>query len=313
MMYSNNSSGIVLVTSTQNSRSNLTVNTADPEGTARLILDAYPSLNESVLDQIYNRFGGLEAFTAKNISSEMKTLRRALMRATNLSSKIFIEIFDNTPKISRDDASSYAVQSYFLTDLDKFMRIWKASRLDALEFMDRFHPLSEIEYDDGLCKHLPMIHANECRGDEPGNLLAHFFCEKPIIFYSDRNLDAHLTKRQELESIMDPKVIDFIHENILDCSGPQRALYSGSRIVRSDHWEKLAKDSNRTVLNNVAENPQLPSSVAEEIIASHKTPLLRESIAKNSVDNDLLNKIWNGTKSVSIRKVVEMNPMFTIQ
>jgi hypothetical protein len=81
-------------------------------------------------------------------------------------------------------------------------------------------------------------------------------------------------------------------------------------IVRSDHWEKLAQDPKRSILNALVENALLPTHVAEEIVTSHKTPYLRESIAKRSVDRDLLEAIWRGTKSESIRATVESNTLF---
>jgi hypothetical protein len=290
--------------------SNLNINSSDPLEAATAIHNSMSELGEDVLDSTYKRFGGLETFTAKDLSSSMKFLRTALMRSKNFSPSDFEEIFDGTPKIARDDAYTYAAQPYFLTELSKFMRVWKASRTEALNFMRHYSLFNDPGYWDST-ERLPMVHTEDCRGDEPGNMLAHFHCKRPWIYHSDRNLAFHVKKMEELEATMDPKVIDFIQENILDCSASQRELYAASLIVRSDHWETLAKDPKRSVLNALAGNALLPTHVAEAIVTSHKTPSLREDIAKNSVDRNLLNMIWSGTKSESIREVVESNALFS--
>lgn len=304
--------GIILVSEPypRDRGSKLNINSSDPLEAATAIHNSISELGEDVLDSTYKRFGGLEAFTAQNLSSSMKFLRTAVMRSKNFSSRNFIDIFDGTPKISRDDAYTYAAQPYFLTELGKFMRVWKASRTEALNFMRHYSLFDDSGYWDST-ERLPVVHAVDCRGDEPGNMLAHYNCKRPWIHHSDRNLAFHLKKKKELEATMDPKVIDFIQENILDCSATQRELYAESLIVRSDHWETLAKDVKRSVLNSLARNALLPTHVAEDIVRSHKTPSLREDIAKNSVDRNLLNMIWSGTKSESIREAVESNALFS--
>lgn len=284
---------------------NLNVNSSDPLEAATAI--SIPIDSEETLRRTYERFGGLESFTAKNLSPDMKWLRSTLMRSKNFSPSAFKEVFDKTPKIGRDDAWGYAAQPYFLTDLDKFARIWKASRTEALEAISRFHRWENHKY---LVERLPMVHAEDCRGDEPGNMLAHYSCKRPLLHHPDRNLAFLLKAKKELEALVDPKVIDFIQENILDCAGTQKEHYAGSLIVRSDHWETLAKDPKRSILNALVENALLPAHVAEEIVTSHKTPYLREAIAVRSVDRNLLEVIWKGTKSESIREAVESNKLF---
>jgi hypothetical protein len=288
-------------------RRNSNINSSDPVAVAEAIYYTVDKPIEEKLNEVYERFGGLEAFTAKNLSSDMKYLRNLLMRCKNFSPSAYKEIFDKTLKIGRDDAISYAAQLYFLTDLDKFMRVWKASRTDALKAIRDFHRWEHGQY---LSERLPMVHAENCRGDEPGNLIAHYSCERPLVYHPHRNLAFHLKAKKEFEVIAAAEVIDFIQENILDCSGVQKEIYAETLIVRSDHWEKLAQDPKRSILNALVENALLPTHVAEEIVTSHKTPYLRESIAKRSVDRDLLEAIWRGTKSESIRATVESNTLF---
>jgi hypothetical protein len=293
----------------RDNRRDLNINTSDPLETARSIFAADPSLSEGELNEIYKRFGGLDAFRAKSLSEPMKRLRYTLMRDKNFSSQTFIEIFDGTVKIGRGDADSYAVKPYFLTDLNRFMRVWNANRTEALGFFTSYNMFGNAPAYYQFWEHLPLIHSEHCR-DEPGKPSDHYFCEKPKLFLADRYRDAHLKMKKEIEAIIDPKVVAFIQENILECLPVQRELYARSLFVRSDHWEKLAKDPKRSVLNEVAGNVLLPTSVAKEIVLSHKTPALREAIARKSVDKNLLYMIWSGTKSETIREAVEENALF---
>lgn len=291
-------------------RARLNSNSLDPQETASAIFGACPVLTEDELNEIYKRFGGLKTFTAKGLSDPMKYLRYALMKHKNFSSQTFIEIFNGTLKIGRGDAVSYSAKPYYLTDLDRFMRVWSANRTEALGFISHYNMFGNSRGHYEFYEHLPLIHSEHCR-DEPGKPSDHYFCEKPKLFHADRYLDCQLRIKKEIEAIIDPAVIDFIQENTLDSLPVQRELYARSLFVRNDHWEKLAKDPKRPVLNALADNPLLPTHIAEEIILSHKSPGLRESIGRNSADKDLLYNIWSGTKSETIREAVESNALFS--
>jgi hypothetical protein len=291
-------------------RSKLEVNTNDPEVMASSVNLTWPFPSEEKLDEVFEHFGGIEAFSAKSMSAGMKSLRNALMRSGNFSSQKYREIFDKTLKIDRNSVIVFTSQDYFLTDLNKFMRIWNTSSVDAIDAVKDFKFSGNHNDYYGTAEVLPTVHSADCSNTDPNDTWAHYYCAKPVLYHTDRKLAFCLKKKEELEAYAGSGVIDFIHKNILDSPIKARAHYASSLIVREDHWEQLAKDSKREVLNAVAENPLLPTHVAEEIVSSHKTPSLRIDIARNSVDQDLLNKIWNGTKSAEIREAVESNRLF---
>lgn len=291
----------------RNRRLSEDLNSADPMTVSNAVNSLSRELTTEQLDTLFERFGGIEAFTAKKLNDDLKHLRNILMRAKKFSPETFKEVFDKTFKISKADAYWFVSQTYYLTDLEKFMRVWNVNRTEALSGIGQFR-LWDAHHT--LMERLPMVHAEDCKGDEPGNALAHYFCKRPIAYRPDLALSIQRKAQHELKAIISPEVLDLVQTLILGCSVGQRESYAGSLIVRDDHWEHLARDPKRDVLNAVAQNILLPSEVALEIVSSHKTPFLREEIAKRSVDWSLLEVIWKGTKSESIREVVESNALF---
>ena len=287
---------------------------SDPAEVARAVSSAYDELNGKALLSLYEKFGGFKAFTEKKLSEGMQDLKDALLRCKYFPAAEHEALFHATPKIGRYDVHSFVSQPYIFANFDNFMRLWKAEKRWTL-YRFSGHESYDINafFEANIWERLPMEHAADCRGDEPGNALAHYFCETPRVFHADRNLAFMLNAKKKLEARVDPKVIEFIQENVFDFTTEMRASYASSLIVRDDHWEKLANDTKRDVLNKLVGNPLLPTALAKDIILQHKTGSLREDIAKNTVDVDLLEFIWNGTKSESIRKVVEENALFQTQ
>lgn len=90
----------------------------------------------------------------------------------------------------------------------------------------------------------------------------------------------------------------------------REAYAEASHVALPEILDKLKEDSARPVINGVARNASAWVSTHEHLVNSHKTPAIRIYIATVTKDNDLLNKIYHGTKSKDIRNHVEMNDCF---
>lgn len=286
------------------------IDSLDPEEVAKAILYSRPKDRETLV-KIYENFGGFKAFTERELSDPLKRLRNALFRSKAFPADIHQAVFEATVKIGRYDAYDFYNRTYIFTDFARFMRIWKVNKTVALYFFTDESMMTRDEwFAADTWEELPMVHDSNCRGDEPGNLLAHYFCKTVRLFHADRNLAFSVENKRRLDKLVAPEIINLIQETILQCSTALRSSYATSCIVRDDHWALLAADPKRDVLNAVAANVFLPTEIAEFIVRSHKTASLREAIARNTTSNELLNMIWKSTTSESIRNVVERNPLF---
>lgn len=264
--------------------------------------------SEEILLGIYKQFGGVEAFTAKKLSEPMKRLRDTLLYSEKFPASEHEAIFNKTENFSRWDAYTFTRRSiHIFEDFEKFMRVWAVNKDAAIDFSHLF------KRDDGfwaanIWETLPTIHDERCGRDGQND---HYWCKTPRVFHADRNLEYEKKSKLRLEATVDPKIITFIQDQVLTGTEDMRKAYAQSLFIRDDHWEKLAADPKRSVLNSLVDNALLPLELAEQIVFKHKTPAIRESIAKMTTSNDLLRVIWAGTKSESIRKAVEANTLFT--
>lgn len=120
---------------------------------------------------------------------------------------------------------------------------------------------------------------------------------------------AHLNNRPNI----DPECAHIVHDEMRkgNPSASLREEYAGaSFIALPEILDTLKSDPSRPVINALAGNSASWVSTHEHLVANHKTPAIRISVARVTTDNDLLNKIYHGTKSKDIREAVEENPVF---
>lgn len=120
---------------------------------------------------------------------------------------------------------------------------------------------------------------------------------------------AHLNNRPNI----DPECAHVVHDEIRNgnpSASLREAYASASFIALPEILDTFKSDSSRPVINALAGNNAAWVSTHEHLVASHKTPAIRISVAQVTKDNDLLNKIYHGTKSKDIREAVEKNPVF---
>lgn len=112
---------------------------------------------------------------------------------------------------------------------------------------------------------------------------------------------------------IDPECVHIIHDEIRsgNTSASLREEYARhDTIALPEILDTLKTDSSRPVINAVARNSAAWVSTHEYLVTNHKTPAIRISVASATKDNDLLNRIYHGTKSKDIREAVEKNPVF---
>lgn len=118
---------------------------------------------------------------------------------------------------------------------------------------------------------------------------------------------------RDAPDMVDSRVFTVINDEILSgvASNAVREVYAGSYLVVSpDILDGLKDDPCRPVINAIARNSSALASTHEYLINKHKSSGIRVSIAMVTDNNDLLNKIYRGTKSAEIRYWVECNPVF---
>lgn len=298
---------MIIISTSQASRDN--INSDDPQEVAMAIYTSHKDSPEA-LEEIYKKFGGRDVFAGKKLNSGLSDLRNALISSESFPEESFREIFDNSESIKSSDVYDWGSRAYVFENFEKFMRLWNANKSQAMYALEEFKwnvvpdTLDNGVYDSyGVWETLPMVHAEACDKD-------HYWCEEPRRFHPDKNLAWWTFIAGELFKVIDPKIINFIQESIFDQPVSLREYYAKSLIIKDDHWEKLRNDPKRQVLNALAENVFLPTQIAKDIVLTHKTPALREAIAKNTIDKELLELIWNSTKSKSIRETVKNNSFF---
>ena len=111
-------------------------------------------------------------------------------------------------------------------------------------------------------------------------------------------------------SKVDERVFSLINSTILNCSNDVREEYARAFWADSRVLDQMKDDKHRPVINSLSENPFIDFKTAEYLILKHKTPSIRISIANHARDNELLQIIWESTKSDQIRKAVSNNPHF---
>lgn len=112
---------------------------------------------------------------------------------------------------------------------------------------------------------------------------------------------------------IDPECVRLINDEIRHGkpSATLREAYaSNPNIATPEMLDRLKDDTSRPVVNAVAGNSSAWVSTHDYLAGHHKTPAIRISIARVTNNNELLNKIYHGTKSKDIRERVEKNPAF---
>lgn len=112
---------------------------------------------------------------------------------------------------------------------------------------------------------------------------------------------------------VDPECAYIVHDEMRNGKptiSTREAYAESYHVALPEILDKLKEDPARPVINGVARNASAWVSTHEYLATSHKTPTIRIYIATVTKNNELLNKIYHGTKSKEIREHVEMNDHF---
>lgn len=258
-------------------------------------------LSEVDLLKVYECFGGASMFEDAE-DPYVRSLGISLLEAARFPSDEHSRILA-TGKLTRSKVSALSHHRSAYQDPAVFQKLWSKSKDSS--WLAIYSALTQkasnvVQRYSATVEKLPMVHSDSCDGEN------HYWCSEPRIFHADVNLELELAERDFIFAQIHPDVLEIIHGEILSLSIFSREIYGSSPFVANSHWEELLVDK-RPVLNSIARNALLPEKIARRIVATHKTANLRESIAASSTSKDLLDEIWNGTKSESIRMAVVGN------
>lgn len=271
-------------------------------------------LTSEQLMNIYEKFGGFDAFTNKKLTPEIKNLRNALMDADNFPVDVYNEIVDNTAKFTARDIDVIGKSAHIFASYDLFRKFWlinPSATLGGLYDLDLTMIVEgKKSVYETVMERLPDEHSHVCKTSQGST--EHFGCNlNNRLFRPDANLRIIKQSHDAFLNKVDERVITDIQDAIFDSTAWMRELYAASSFIRDDHWDKLAEDPKRDVLTAVAGNALIPLELAKQLVHRHKTPIIREYLARNATSKELLQSIWDSTSSSSIRKFVEANPIFT--
>ena len=119
--------------------------------------------------------------------------------------------------------------------------------------------------------------------------------------------------RRSFPADIHPEISSFIHHEIMggQASNSTREAYAEAVYVAlPEILDTLKTDPYRPVINAIARNGSAWVTTHEYLVDNHKSSGIRITISAVTNDNQLLNKIYHGTKSQEIRFWVEQNPAF---
>jgi hypothetical protein len=255
--------------------------------------------------KIYETFGGVAVFKKAKLSEGYAYLRQALVTADNFPEKQFLELFNALEKLNKGNVSSFAEHPVVISNPTVFQSLWEVDPNGTFQGISSFLLGEQVYHKEwgGAWETLDQVHGDRCGAhrDNP-----HYWCYTPRVIHGDKLVEFFKKFQIEVLAKMDPAILKTIHTEIMSLNERSKVDYAESVLIADDHWQLLANDK-RPVLNALATNSLLPEPLAYDIIASHKTPALRQSIAKSTGSGELLEYIWNGTSSKAIHKAVAEN------
>lgn len=247
--------------------------------------------SKSDLLKIYEAFGGYARAVGK-LSGSARELRNVLLIQEAFPVSEFLRVIRDAVTLGKTDAETLGMREDVVEDFDVFQYLWSLRA-------DRLMVTIESQY----VTMLVSDPAWESGWYSPAKGLSPVV--KPV---ERRALESKVG--DVLRTRFDAGVLELIHSTIMSESAYAREYYAKTPLVADDHWVLLATDLKRGVINQVVSNPLLPASVGELLVRKHKTASIREHVATFATDLDLLEEIWVGTKSESIRRVVSANPVW---
>lgn len=117
-------------------------------------------------------------------------------------------------------------------------------------------------------------------------------------------------------TVVDENIFPYVHGELQNdkYSNSIREAYAEAHMLAlPEILDSMKDDPHRPIINAISRNGRAWPATHEYLAGKHKTSLIRTNIATVTQDNDLLNKIYHGTKSKDIRSYVEDNPIFVLQ
>lgn len=255
--------------------------------------------------RFYNDFGGVEVFKKAKLSLWFRHLRDAILQSDYLPEEQYLELFNAMEKITKQDVHSFSRHAVVISNPTVFQKLWAVDPNGTFSGI-KSHVTGELVSHKGwgtIALALPQVHGERCglRPDKP-----HVWCHTPLVFHGDKRYEVFKDLKADMLERFDSTILKTIHDEIMSLNASSREAYASTILVADEHWGLLAKDK-RPILNALVTNPLIPEALAYDIIASHKTPAIREEIARQAHSPELLETIWNSTASKTIHESVARN------
>lgn len=117
---------------------------------------------------------------------------------------------------------------------------------------------------------------------------------------------------REKHEVIDPKILHVVHESVRK-ETVLKALkesYAAAVIALPEILDEWKDDPSRDIINAIAKNESAWVSTHEHLVNNYRNGYTRMFVAMTTDNCALLNKIYRGTKSHSVRGWVENNPAF---
>lgn len=124
----------------------------------------------------------------------------------------------------------------------------------------------------------------------------------------------NLTRVVEAGERIDPKVFSVVHSEARNKNASKefRIFYAGAKIALPEILDELKDDLSKDVVRCLANNSIAWPSTHEYLAERYKiVGAIRTNIALATTNNQLLNKLYNETKSKKMRSIIAQNPAFT--
>lgn len=131
------------------------------------------------------------------------------------------------------------------------------------------------------------------------------------------NLIDTLKKLKETNTDVSPilqSLMDFVSANIQSQIIYTRENYIDAQLLATaEAMDRMKDDKSKRVIESLSANPNLWTSTQRHLLTNHgHNYVVRKNLAKHIADNALLNTLYHEYKGTKSRKIVEVNPHFTL-
>lgn len=245
--------------------------------------------------RVFTAFGGTEGFMGPGAFWRQALYQLILSVEGAPASWVEDWLAAGKARLSRAEVTMLASHEAVRARPELFNRLWKDSPLgmmEALRNQEASFVLAQPGWAEGFHEDARSEHNGGTYRIRRGEVIRGFY----------------LQARAAWVASFHPAVLATVRGAFPTLSQRQLMSAAKSLLVGDDEWAFFVHQVPRPVVSATVENPLLPSEWARVILAAHKSPQLRESIAHHSGDPELLKELWETAKPGSpVRRAVALN------